>query len=1656
MTSLLLLVTLALTCLVLFSSSGCGARGQTNLLANGDFETAITAVGNGWSTPQGVYDSGLGSTGVALRIDGSPNFTGPSYYSYHGEYALLFESGYSNLSVTQQVPVTGGHQYIFSFFLQFNDADQYAYFQASYQHNTDPTQTVLLTPASFTRGSAASQPPMWWSQFTYTIVSPSVATALNITFSGSDPDWGFQIDFATLYDAGVSGLPPTVSAPPPPPALLPDPSNNLLVNGDFESGSVAPWRANTDNPYNLTQGEGAYDYNHYFAHGGCPQGVFCYSFGFPYYSLPIWQTVTGIQSTQNYTFSFEWSTPGGYPRSSADVGSLLAFSAAWGSNTLTRYWSVVNSTNATASNVTIQLGVPPSYTTTLWIQFDGFSYASHYLLDFTVLTAAPTSSAYTPPASGTTNLLANGDFETAITAVGNGWSTPQGVYDSGLGSTGVALRIDGSPNFTGPSYYSYHGEYALLFESGYSNLSVTQQVPVTGGHQYIFSFFLQFNDADQYAYFQASYQHNTDPTQTVLLTPASFTRGSAASQPPMWWSQFTYTIVSPSVATALNITFSGSDPDWGFQIDFATLYDAGVSGLPPTVSAPPPPPALLPDPSNNLLVNGDFESGSVAPWRANTDNPYNLTQGEGAYDYNHYFAHGGCPQGVFCYSFGFPYYSLPIWQTVTGIQSTQNYTFSFEWSTPGGYPRSSADVGSLLAFSAAWGSNTLTRYWSVVNSTNATASNVTIQLGVPPSYTTTLWIQFDGFSYASHYLLDFTVLTAAPTSSAYTPPASGTTNLLANGDFETAITAVGNGWSTPQGVYDSGLGSTGVALRIDGSPNFTGPSYYSYHGEYALLFESGYSNLSVTQQVPVTGGHQYIFSFFLQFNDADQYAYFQASYQHNTDPTQTVLLTPASFTRGSAASQPPMWWSQFTYTIVSPSVATALNITFSGSDPDWGFQIDFATLYDAGVSGLPPTVSAPPPPPALLPDPSNNLLVNGDFESGSVAPWRANTDNPYNLTQGEGAYDYNHYFAHGGCPQGVFCYSFGFPYYSLPIWQTVTGIQSTQNYTFSFEWSTPGGYPRSSADVGSLLAFSAAWGSNTLTRYWSVVNSTNATASNVTIQLGVPPSYTTTLWIQFDGFSYASHYLLDFTVLTAAPTSSAYTPPASGTTNLLANGDFETAITAVGNGWSTPQGVYDSGLGSTGVALRIDGSPNFTGPSYYSYHGEYALLFESGYSNLSVTQQVPVTGGHQYIFSFFLQFNDADQYAYFQASYQHNTDPTQTVLLTPASFTRGSAASQPPMWWSQFTYTIVSPSVATALNITFSGSDPDWGFQIDFATLYDAGVSGLPPTVSAPPPPPALLPDPSNNLLVNGDFESGSVAPWRANTDNPYNLTQGEGAYDYNHYFAHGGCPQGVFCYSFGFPYYSLPIWQTVTGIQSTQNYTFSFEWSTPGGYPRSSADVGSLLAFSAAWGSNTLTRYWSVVNSTNATASNVTIQLGVPPSYTTTLWIQFDGFSYASHYLLDFTVLTAVPVNASASTAAASSSSSSTSSLSSRSAISSSAARPVSPSAQAAYTSSSSTQAAYTSSTAAGASAGAVASSSSSSSLSGGAISGIVIGSVVGAFLLCLAAVFLVGASRKRSNGGEAPLKPPARTKLGETSSVGSSRIENSRIENTEEIELQ
>ena len=195
---------------------------------------------------------------------------------------------------------------------------------------------------------------------------------------------------------------------------------------------------------------------------------------------------------------------------------------------------------------------------------------------------------------------------------------------------------------------------------------------------------------------------------------------------------------------------------------------------------------------------------------------------------------------------------------------------------------------------------------------------------------------------------------------------------------------------------------------------------------------------------------------------------------------------------------------------------------------------------------------------------------------------------------------------------------------------------------------------------------------------------------------------------------------------------------------------------------------------------------------------------------------------------------------------------------------------------------------------------------------------------SAPAAPPALPVTPSNNLLLNGDFETGSLQPWReTGGDNPYGLTgntySAEGAYDFVSYAPSSGiaCPSNNYCYTFGAALAPLPIQTTVAVPSGTSaNYSLTWTWYSPGTYNSSDPnDVGSQFLVGAVGNTNNNQAtsgaiLWAVYNtsvSNVASPATVTVNIGVPPSGTTSLTIQMQGFFYAvgGWYTLDNIQLT-------------------------------------------------------------------------------------------------------------------------------------------------------
>lgn len=427
--SMLLLVAVALSFLSLTSA-------QTNMIVNGNFEAGNL---NGWSTPQGVDDAGIGAT-QRLRVHNYTRYSsqvGPTPWAYDGFSSLLIESSSLNQSIVQTVTVTGGTTYLLSFYVNFADGDNLQYLRVSAQFNGG-TAINLLTPTGgegaqqgFCSGSQKRQPPFYWSLFTFSITAPSSASSMILTFFGYNAEYGTQIDTISMYPASGN------SQPSAPAGLSATPSGNLLLNGNFEAGTLQPFsETGGDNPFGISgsaySGEGAYDFVGYAPASGiaCPEGQYCLTFGAPLAPLPVAQTISVPSGTSaTYTLSFYWYSLGGYNNTagSGDAGSQLVAMAQWGSGAMSTVFSEYNTTAVTSSTqyntVSVSLGVPPAGTTSLTIQLQGFFYATYYVVDYVQVTASGVSQSQSTP---------------VYTCVGTGGGSPGGGGSNGAGQSFIA------------------------------------------------------------------------------------------------------------------------------------------------------------------------------------------------------------------------------------------------------------------------------------------------------------------------------------------------------------------------------------------------------------------------------------------------------------------------------------------------------------------------------------------------------------------------------------------------------------------------------------------------------------------------------------------------------------------------------------------------------------------------------------------------------------------------------------------------------------------------------------------------------------------------------------------------------------------------------------------------------------------------------------------------------------------------------------------------------------------------------------------------------------------------------------------------------------------------------------------------------------------
>jgi hypothetical protein len=280
-----------------------------------------------------------------------------------------------------------------------------------------------------------------------------------------------------------------------------------------------------------------------------------------------------------------------------------------------------------------------------------------------------------------------------------------------------------------------------------------------------------------------------------------------------------------------------------------------------------------------------------------------------------------------------------------------------------------------------------------------------------------------------------------------------------------------------------------------------------------------------------------------------------------------------------------------------------------------------------------------------------------------------------------------------------------------------------------------------------------------------------------------------------------------------------------------------------------------------------------------------------------------VTAGVQYVLSFFVMVSDFDSSVLFNATYQWNTATSPTQLMSQNNF------PTIPFWWTQYTFTLTPPAGVSSVNITFNGEDPYEFVQLDLVTFWPGSLS------AAPPAPPAIAPNPSYNLLTNGDWESGSPAPWQSPSgdENGGTSISYYSAYIFLASVYEWGipCPQGNQCLYLGTP----NVWKgfvTIPSLSCGYTYQLSFLYLNGGGYDVTNpADVGSSLMFSYGWGSNvsiaTTVAFADAPNSTVAVGSNsspvqVVANLGVANQ--TSLTLMLTAHNYPTSYIVDYIIV--------------------------------------------------------------------------------------------------------------------------------------------------------
>ncbi|MBR5524690.1 MAG: carbohydrate binding domain-containing protein, partial [Clostridia bacterium] len=479
-----LLVLLSVTAILcaLFPIGHISATSASNLMQNGDFETGS---GTGWDVRSG---SSITSSVV-----------------HNGSYALTTTNTTSQYQTmaSQSVAVTANTEYTITFWYYYNGS------------NASPKFYLYILDSAKANVSGKSYQPAatsTWYQATLTFNSGDNTTILVYLKNDTKNDGGTY-----YYDDFILTGPE--SEPEEPEAV-----NNLVVNGDIETGDTTGWSSYSTTTVSST-----------VAHGGMYSLKSTNTSG--QYNTMTKQTIT-VEANTDYTYSFWYY----YDGSNASPSFYAQVNSGDGSTTLVSL-SVKNVTALTWTYVSVNFNSGDNTSVILYTKNRTASDGGVYYFDDFMVPAPATEEPEEPEEPEVPeqpegdNLIPNPGFETGTTS---GWT----VYNGTTVTAGA----------------KYEGNYGLQCKGLNWNSIANTLVDVENGKSYRLSFWYKINVAG----FNWKISGNVTGTEYA---------GTWINTDLGVWKQVVVEFVADDTKVKLNLSGLNADSTPDFYVDNVMLYE---------------------------------------------------------------------------------------------------------------------------------------------------------------------------------------------------------------------------------------------------------------------------------------------------------------------------------------------------------------------------------------------------------------------------------------------------------------------------------------------------------------------------------------------------------------------------------------------------------------------------------------------------------------------------------------------------------------------------------------------------------------------------------------------------------------------------------------------------------------------------------------------------------------------------------------------------------------------------------------------------------------------------------------------------------------------------------------------------------------------------